>query len=219
VCIPSRDAAFAAEAHRLVASMPAHLSPRDAIDWFEGELRRAFPSASVREQTDLARSSPDGVTWYATLRDERFRIQMDLHVPLPPVAAFDVYATRVTEWQLAVALTPRKLQPDLVGSEYDAVYTFLGRDYAGTFRIVAATPPESISLEAEGSGITVMYTTTFAAEPPGSLVRVHGNYSLPDHVLARVADRLGLERAITRDIQRANEAYRRLCEEVSRAAE
>ena len=39
-----------------------------------------------------------------------------------------------------------------------------------------------------------------------------GDYDLPNALLARIADRLGMERAIARDIDRANEAYRRLCE-------
>ena len=216
VCIPSRDSAFAADARALAARIPARLSPAAALDWFISELRRDYPTVTVREQSELARASKDQVTWYATLHDERFRLDFEINVPLPPTTAFDVYVERVAEWQRTVRLRPRKLEPGLVGSEYDAVYTLLGRRYQGIFRILSADPPRSVSVEATGSGISVTYTTTFAEEPTGSHVRVKGDYSLPDHLLARVADRLGLERAISRDVERANDAYRRLCEEVGR---
>jgi hypothetical protein len=217
VCIPSRDAAFTAEARRLARQIPAHLRPAAALVWFTTQLRRGYPSATVREQSDLARSGKDEVTWYATLHDERFRIDLEVHVPLPPTLAFDIYVGRVAEWQRAVELRPRRLVPGLVGSEYDAVYTFLGRRYLGVFRILDADPPRTVSLEAAGSGIAVTYTATFEGDPAGTVVHIKGDYSLPDHLLARVADRLGLERAISRDIERANQAYRALCELVSRS--
>jgi hypothetical protein len=194
-----------------------HLSDVEALDWFTGQLRRLHPSVTVRPQSELARARREEIVWYVNLPDERFRIDFALHVPLAPSLAFEVYVERVTDWQRAVALRPVALIPGLVGSEYEAVYRFLGRAYEGTFRIVAADPPKSISIEAAGSGIAVTYTTTFAPEEGGTSVSVKGDYSLPDHLLARVADRLGLERAITRDIQRANDAYRRLCEEISRS--
>jgi hypothetical protein len=207
---------FVADASALAARVPPNLTPAAALDWFIVELRRDYPTVTVREQSDLARESKDQVTWYATLHDERSRLDFEIHVPLPPATAFEIYVARVADWQRSVQLRPRKLTPELAGSEYDAVYTLLGRNYQGVFRILAANPPLSVTVEAAGSGITVSYTTTFSPEPTGSYVRVRGNYSLPEQLLARVADRLGLERAISRDVQRANEAYRRLCEEVGR---
>ena len=90
------------------------------------------------------------------------------------------------------------------------------RDAPGAAPVLAADPPQSISLEAGGSGISVAYTTTFEADGDGTIVHVLGNYSLPNHLLARVADRLLLERAINRDIERANHSYRRLCESIIR---
>jgi hypothetical protein len=217
VCIPSRDAAFTAEARRLASLIPASFTPAAALDWFTTELRRGYPSVTVREQSDLARTGEDGTTWYATLHLERFRIDLQVHVPVPPALAFDIYVERMAEWQQSVDLRPRKIVPGHVGSEYDAEYTFLGRAYEGLFRILAADPPRSISLEATGSGIAVTYTASFEGDPAGTVVHIKGDYSLPDHLLARVADRLGLERAISRDIERANEAYRALCESVSRS--
>jgi len=217
VCIPSRDARLAVEARRLAERIPAHVSGGDALGWFESELRRDYPNVTVRQQNELARAIKDQVTWYVTVHEERFRIEMEVHVPLPPAPAFEIYVDRVTEWQRMVTLRPRKLEPGLVGSEYDAVYRFVGWDYVGTFRIVAADPPVSVSIEASGSGVSVAYTATFVPDAQGTRVHVKGNYVVPDHFLGRVADRLVVERAITRDVQRANEAYRQLCEAVSRS--
>jgi hypothetical protein len=42
-------------------------------------------------------------------------------------------------------------------------------------------------------------------------VTVQGDYDLPSSILTKIADRLHLERAIGRDIERANAAYVRLC--------
>jgi hypothetical protein len=215
VCIPRRDAALAATAREIAARIPAQLSPAAALDWFGGEIRRAYPTAAVRAQSELARGAPSEVIWYVTLRDLRFRIDQQVQVPLPPRRAFEVYVGRVAEWQTAVTLTPVRLTPELVGTEYEAAYSFMGMTYRGTFRILASDPPRSITLEASGSGIAVSYTTTFEAHGSGTLVHVQGDYALPESLIARAADRLGLERAITRDIERANETYRRLCESIA----
>ena len=224
VCIPRRDATFAAHANQVAARIPVALSEDAALAWFAVELCRLYPTAVVRKQTDLARGERTEVIWYATLRGHPFRIDLTIHVPLPPTRAFDVYVGRVTEWQTAVALTPTRISPELVGTEYEATYRLLGHTYRGTFRVLAAERPRRITLEASGSGISLSYTTTFDdggreeshASPGegGTIVRVQGDYSLPDTLLARVADRLGLERAIARDIERANEAYLRLCESI-----
>ena len=48
---------------------------------------------------------------------------------------------------------------------------------------------------------------------------VKGDYDLPDNVIARIADRLGLERAIRRDIDRANESYVLACRAIAEEAE
>src|SRR6185369_10743923 len=100
-----------------------------------------------------------------------------------------------------------------VGAAYEATYSFMGRRYAGQFRIVAADPGRSVSIEAKGSGIAVWYVTSFHPDGDGTRVHVKGDYEVPDNFLARIADRLILERAIGRDIDRANESYRRMCAE------
>ena len=41
---------------------------------------------------------------------------------------------------------------------------------------------------------------------------MQGDYDLPSSILTKIADRLHLERAIGRDIERANAAFVRLCE-------
>jgi hypothetical protein len=206
---------LAATAREVAGRIPPRLAPPAALKWFEGELRRVYPTAVVRAQSELARGAPGEVLWYVTLRDVRFRIDHLIRVPLPPSRAFEVYVGRVSEWQTAVTLTPIRITPDLVGTEYNASYSVMDRSYRGIFRVLATDPPRSITLEASGSGISVTYTTTFEADGSGTLVRIQGDYTLPDTLLARAADRLGLERAITRDIERANQTYRRLCESIA----
>jgi hypothetical protein len=153
--------------------------------------------------------------WYVTRREHHFRIDTSIQVPLPPDAAWRVYVDRVAEWQTVLALRPREGPARLLGREYEATYTFIGRRFRGVLRILSAEPGRFVSVEAEGSGITVWYVTSFAAEGSGSLVRVKGDYELPDSIVSRVADRLGIERAIGRDIDRANASYRALCLAVS----
>ena len=215
ITIPSRDEPFGRAARELADRLPGELAPDEAREWLELELRRRFPTAEVREQDELARPEGGDLVWYATRRQRFFRIDTAVHVPLPPDTAFAVYTGRVVEWQTAVTLDPVYVTKSVAGSEYRARYRFLGTEHSGTFRVVAADPPRAVTIEAEGSGIKVWYETTFVPIPGGSTVTVRGDYELPDTMLARMADRLGMERAIARDIDRANDAYRRLCEAVA----
>ncbi len=211
VCVPSTDLTLAAEARRVASRIPAGVSSGEALAWFARELRRTYPTAVVRPQDELARVPGDVPVWYVTRRDRQFRIDTSVWVPLAPEDAYRLYVERVPEWQTAVSLKLRRATPDLVGTEYHATYEFLGRHYAGAFRVLAADPGRSVSFEAKGSGITVWYVTSFRPEHGGTRVAVQGDYDLPDTLLARVADRLGIERAIARDIARANETYREMC--------
>ena len=217
VTIPSVDAEFAADVQRVAVALPAGLSAEDAVDWFRVSLRRKHPTAVVREQEVLAKVEGGQPVWYVTRREHHFQIDTSVRVPLPRSAAFRVYIERVTEWQTAVELTPRHVTDAIVGSEYDAAYSFLGRRFRGTFRILAARRDEFVSIEAAGSGITVWYVVTFTGQEDSTVVAVKGDYELPHDLITRVADRLGLERAISRDIERANESYRRLAVQVHSA--
>jgi Polyketide cyclase / dehydrase and lipid transport len=211
VCIPTKDAAFALDAARIAERIPDALGGEAAMAWFCAALRHSYPSAEVHAQDDLARSDGDDPVWYVTKRERHFRIDAAVVVALSPRDAFDVYVDRVVEWQTAVRLEPRRVTDELVGREYAACYPFPGRQLEGRFRVLAADPPHSVAMEAAGSGIAVWYETAFHPDPQGTRVEVKGDYELPAQILTRVADRLGLERAIARDIDRANETFRRLC--------
>lgn len=212
VCIPRRDRVFAADAEHVARRIPPGLTGLAALEWYQVELRRYYPTAEVREQDELARRDDADPVWYVTKREQHFRIDASVLVPLAPLAAYRVYVDRVVEWQTAVRLVPKHLTEDLVGSTWDACYVFLGRTYQGSFRVLAASPPVSVAFEATGSGITVWYETRFLPEGEGTRVAVKGDYELPTQLLTNVADRLGLERAIGRDIERANATYQALCE-------
>lgn len=219
VCIPSTDTAFVADVGSVAERIPGALDADDALAWFTAELHRALPGVTVREQDSLAHVKGTPPVWYVSRRRNQFRIDKHVWVPLPEMAAFRVYVERVAEWQTAVRLVPTGPNQAVVGAEYDAVYSFLGLQYTGRFRVLAADPGRSVSIEAGGSGITVWYITSFRPERGGSLVRIRGDYELPENLFARIADRLVVERTISRDIDRANESYRALCERESAAPE
>ena len=219
IASPKTDTAFAIDAQALAARIPGGLSARDSLAWYEASLRASYPNAVVREQEALARSegAPYPV-WYASNRPKPFRIATAFAVPVPLDDAFDAYVHRITEWQTAVELVPQPGTPALVGRTYAATYRFLGMAYTGSFRMRDADPPRSVTYEAFGSGITVWYTTSFASLGDVTSVTVQGDYDLPSSLLTRIADRLHLERAIGRDIERANGAFVRLCDSLAEAA-
>jgi hypothetical protein len=219
IASPKTDAAFTADARAIAARIPSGLSTRDSLAWYEATLRGAYPNAVVREQEALARSEGSRhAIWYASNRPKPFRIAASMTVDVPIDEAFEVYVDRMAEWQTAVELVPRAGTPPRIGRTFDATYRFLGIAYTGSFRIRDADPPRSVTCEATGSGITVWYTTTFAPLDERTQVTVQGDYDLPSSLLARIADRLHLERAIGRDIERANEAFVRLCATVAAEA-
>jgi hypothetical protein len=212
VSLPSRDASFREHALGVAARLPADLDGPGCLRWFLEELRQRYPSAVVRvEGADPSATEATEAVWYVTDRPRPFRIDTSILVPLPRPEAFDVYVERVEEWQTSVQLARLDAGPGLVGREYAATYGFLGLRLTGAFRILAADPPLRVAVEAEGSGITVWYVTRFLEDGESTRVAVHGDYELPDTIIARMVDRLGLERAIGRDVERANESYRRLC--------
>jgi hypothetical protein len=211
VCTPSTDAPFVADVREVAERIPGGLELDEAFAWFSTELHRVMPSAVVREQHPLAIVAGSPPVWYVSRRRQHFRIDAGVWVPLPEMDAFRLYVERVAAWQTAVELKPRRAGTPLVGAEYDATYSFMGFKYTGLFRILAADPGRSVSIEAAGSGIKVWYVTSFRAEGDGTNVRVRGDYELPENFLARIADRLLVERAIGRDIDRANESYRAMC--------
>jgi hypothetical protein len=212
VCIPSDDASFAADVHALADRIPGALEPREALGWFTAELRQAMPGTTIREQDALASVTGSPPVWYVTRRRHSFRIDTEVWVPLPEPAAYRIYVDRMAEWQTSVQLTPVHPGQPVAGAEYEAVYSFMGLRYSGRFRIVATDPGRSVSIEASGSGITVWYVTSFRPDRGGTVVRVKGDYELPENVFARIADRLIVERTIGRDIDHANESYKALCE-------
>ena len=216
IASPKIDTTVVTEARGLAARIPAGLSPRDSLAWYEASLRAAYPNAVVREQETLARS--EGAlypVWYASNRPKPFRIATSFAVDVALDDAFDAYVHRITEWQTAVELVPRPGTPSLIGRTYDATYRFLGMAYTGSFRVRDADPPRSVTYEAFGSGITVWYTTSFTSLGDRTSVIVQGDYDLPSSILTKIADRLHLERAIGRDIERANAAFVRLCESLA----
>jgi len=212
VTIPSNDTAFAAFAQTVLEELPPDLSPHQALEGFQRALQTRFPGAVVRPREQLADvTSGTETVWYATNRAYRSRIVATLDVPAPRDLVFRIYVQRVMEWQTAVQLTPRHLLPNLVGSEWNATWTFLGRRLSGLFRLIEADPPHSVRFEASGMGIRVWYDTSFTSSRGGTVVRVVGDYDVPDGFVPKLVDRLFMERGIQRQIDNAHDAFVALC--------
>jgi len=211
VAIPTTDAAFAAEAERIAARIPDGLSADEALHWFRLAIRRSSPSAVIREQEPLATLDPTRPVWYVSRSEPHFRIDASIWVPLAPEEAWHCYVERLSEWLQVVELTPRTPHGPVVGREYDVVYAFFGSHWHGRMRILTAEPGRSVSVEIEGTGFMVWWITAFGQERGRTLVRVTGDYELPQNLAARVADGVWIEGEIGRDIERANAAYRALC--------
>ncbi len=216
VCIPSADLVFAAFAEDLLSTLPPELEDEAAVEELQRRLRVRYAGAVVRPRDALAEVVSNLETvWYVTHRPFRSRIYKTVSVALRVEDAFHVYVDRVADWQTAFRLRAVNIEPAIVGSRYVAVYEFFGRTLEGRFEIVAADPPRSVRIEADGAGVRVWYATTFTATPGGTLIEVVGDYDLPDGLLPRVADRLFVERAIQRQIDGAHQSLRELAARVA----
>jgi hypothetical protein len=214
ITIPSDDTAFAAHVASVLDALPAGLPEPTMLEVFRRGLQTRFPGAVVRPRDELADVGvANEVVWYATNRAYRSRIRATLDIAAPRDLVFRIYVERVVEWQTAVQLRPRRLEPGLVGSEWSATWGSLGRSATGVFRLIEADPPHSVRFEASGMGIRVWYDTSFTPARAGTVVRVVGDYDVPDGIVPRIVDRLFMERAIQRQIDNAHDAFIALCEQ------
>jgi hypothetical protein len=212
VCIPSANRTFSRHAWSVFDGLPRDLPLDDARTELERRLRERYPHAAVRPQDPLAALST-GPIWYVTDRSFRSRFAGHIEVGIPPECAFHLYVHRVEAWQTAFTVRPLDLRDELVGSQYEMTYLLLGRALRGRLRLVEADPPRAVRFEADGGGIRVWYLTMFRPTERGTAIDVTGDYDLPDRLLERVADRLGVQRVIQHQIDGAHEALRKLCED------
>lgn len=217
ICIPSTDPAFAAHARDLLETIlesdpETALATRRARQRFARRLADMYPTAVVRERHPLAKVWPeDGPVWYAIRRDYSSRLAAKIDIPAERKHVFDVYVKRMPEWQVAVDLRRLHKRPTTVGAEYAISYNFMGRTLEGRLRIVGASPPRAVRVEATGMGVDVWYVTTFRSIPNGTRVEVQGDYNLPSRLIPAAVGRLIVERRIADDIERAHAALRALC--------
>jgi hypothetical protein len=213
ITIPSTDQDLATHAQDVLDAVPEAVPLEGTRDLLQRGLQGRYPGAVVRPRDDLAEVGTfREVVWYVTHRAFRSRISASLDIPAPPDYVFRTYVERVPEWQTAVRLRPRYLTPEWAGSEWTATWEFLGRRVHGVFRIIEADAPYSVRFEASGLGmIRVWYDTSFTPSPRGTMVRVVGDYDLPDGFLPKMVDRLFVERGIQRQIDGAHNELKALC--------
>lgn len=214
ICIPSGDVTLAAHAQRAVRALSSERGRAGAseVEAFARQLRRTYPTAVVRERHELADMRPgDANVWYVIKRAFSSRIAATVEIPVDVAQVFQVYVERMPEWQVSVQLRPLTTAAGTVAVDYEARYEFMGRTLRGRLRIVDASPPRAVRVEAEGTGVSVWYVTTFHATPDGTRVEVAGDYSLPSPLIPAAVERLVVEKRIGRDIERAHVALRELC--------
>jgi hypothetical protein len=213
VCIPSTDAAFGAYARELLASTHDDAATDIARAQFEHRLRARYPGAIVRSREPFATLGPTTeVVWYATNRTYPHQLAAIVHIAAPPSLVFDVYVDRFPEWQPSLRLRRRPPTSEQPGLLFDAEYELLGRHLQGVFRVVEADAPRSVRVEATGAGgVKVWYATSFRPEGEGTALEVFGDYDVPSTLLPRLQSFV-LERIIKRDIARAHEVLKELCE-------
>jgi hypothetical protein len=212
VCIPSNDTAFAAHANDALLRVGAWLGPAAVAEELQRQLQEHYPGAVVRPREALADVGMDRqIVWYVTNRAYRSRISASVEVPAPRDFVFHAYVERVPEWQTAVALREIRRTPGLIGSEWGGTWEFLGRRANGVFRLVEADPPHAVRFEVTGMGARVWYDTSFTPSAAGTIVRVVGDYDLPEGILPKIVDRLFVERGIQRQIDNAHLALVELC--------
>src|SRR3954451_18839594 len=211
ITIPTSDAAFAEDASRVAATIPAGLSDADAINWYPLAFRRVHPRAVVQGEE----SRPGGVggrpIWHVMRHDHPFWLTTSIVVPLAPDEAWRLYVDRAPEWLAALHPRPRTTGSNVLERDYDLDFAFLGTDYNAILRFLAAEPGWCLTAEIEGSGWSTWWTATFVPERQGSLLLARGGYEVPHEVISSVADRLWIEAQMTRAIDNANEAFRKLC--------
>ena len=216
IASPKIDTAFAAEARALAARIPAGLSARDSLAWYEASLRAAYPNAVVREQETLARS--EGAlypVWYASNRPKPFRIATSFAVDVSLDDAFDAYVDRVTEWQTAVELVPRRRDAAARRAHVRRNVPVPRHRLHGLVPGPRCRPAPERHLRGVRLRHHRLVHDDVRSLGDRTSVTVQGDYDLPSSILTKIADRLHLERAIGRDIERANAAFVRLCESLA----
>ena len=209
VCIPSNDVAFAKHAAALFEGMATKAAGVIATESFADLLRLSYPTVIVRERHELADLSPhDGPVWYVIRRAFASRISASIEIPADHATVYATYVERMPEWQVAVRLRAKPSGPASAGVEYSAEYDFMGRKLRGRMRIVDASPPWAVRVEAEGMGVNVWYVTTFRPTLTGTRIDVVGDYVLPTRFIPAAVERLVVERRIASDIERSHLALR-----------
>lgn len=208
VSVPSDDVGFGTHARAVFEGLPQPPS----VEEFERRIRRTYPAAMVRVLEHLGAPDPHSARWYATNRGYGSRIAATLEIAAPPQLVFDTYVDRLPEWQANLDLRLVHDEQERAGRQYATSYTMFGRRFDGEFRIVEADRPHSVVMEAAGSlGIRVWFATTFTDSPPGTRLRVVGDYDVPPFLLPNISTFL-VQRVVDAEIDRSHAALRELCE-------
>jgi hypothetical protein len=214
VCIPSGDVAFRTFARTILAELGDRGSD-EALAEFHHRLRAVYPAATVRPQERLGTLAPNSTVWYATNRAYASPIAAIVDMAAPLRLVYETYVERMPEWQARLRLRPLARADGRV-TQYATAYDVFGKTFEGVFRVVEATPPHSVLMEAIGTAsVRVWFAATFLPSARGTVIHVYGGYDLPSGLFQGVT-KFALDHFIARDIERSHERLVALCEREAR---
>jgi hypothetical protein len=105
-----------------------------------------------------------------------YRAQLEVRRPIDEVFGYLANFANTEEWDPGVASARKRGDPPLgVGSEFDVVSKFLGREVPLVYRIVQYDPPGRVVLEAENAHLRAVDTITFEKTTRGTSITYDAN--------------------------------------------
>jgi uncharacterized membrane protein len=138
-----------------------------------------------------------------------------LEAPVERVFALGSDFRRYPEWNV----TYREVlevtgEPVGVGTKMHLSATTLGQTRDGWDEVVEYEPPrlmKTVGRRSDGTEVTITYSATPSGT--GTDLHVEMDYELPAGILAKIADKLFIERAIERDVKHSIENFQAIVEQ------
>ena len=138
-----------------------------------------------------------------------------LDAPIERVFALGSEFRRYPEWNVTYRLVHEVTEePVTVGTRIHLSATTLGQTRDGWDEVVEYEPPrlmKTVGRRSDGTEVTITYRATPSGT--GTDLQVEMDYELPAGILAKIADRLFIERAIDRDVRHSLENFQAIVEQ------
>lgn len=128
----------------------------------------------------------------------RYRTVIDSPKPREELFAYLSDFSSAREWDPGVSRATRSDSGEVqVGSQFDLVASFMGRETPLSYKVTAIEPPRSVTFRGENSNVVSLDTITFADRPNGTRVTydadltLKGPLKLADPLLKLAFGRIG----------------------------